>query len=372
MTRDEVFNIIKTKADDMRHSKILTDHFRHFFADNKDVDTFAQWMKKIAMCPTKPGVSLSFEDPNYSRAVVDDETKSFYYTLDQMTGGKHQLLRKIEEQEKYTTYSTTQRSSCSITGKRGFLGKEQLVKKIIIDEQPKVNNRTAKMHEFWHAIHEKNYTLQRTNYSNQFFGEIGTMAIDFMGAEFIKSLHPEDKQLCDQLSYLQNEAKFNDNVFKAREGYVDYILGKILVGTPQEQEFYLNELVDGWEKYWGPRTLDGKLHQIDAFVRDPNNNHYDPMYECRYVPASAIVFELRKSNASMAEKVDKIATLNENLLSINNLAKDGETNGWNIITSHLGIPNIEQTMDNLANTIIKENLPITHQQHSQNSSPMLP
>jgi len=376
MTREELYNLIKTKTDDMRKSQLLRDHFRHFFKDNKDVDTFATWIKKVVECPTKPGIVKRFKDPNFTTQLVEDETAAFYYTLDQMTNGKYKLLQKVTEQEKYITHIPSGRGSCGTNPEIDANGQEKVVKHIIVSDEAFVNSRTIKMHELWHAIDEKNYTLSTTHYSNQFFGEIGTMAIDYMGSEFIKSLHPEDKQLCDQLSYLQNEAKYNDTVDKARDGYLDYLLGKILIGTPEEQEKCLNEVVDGIGKYWGLQTLEHKVQQIDAFVRDPQKNHYDPMYECRYVPATAIVFELRKSKLSAGEKIAKLAQLNEHLLSIDSLAKDGETNEWNIITTHLEIPSMEQVMDNLTTIITKANSSTSASGSGQNqtssSSPMLP
>lgn len=364
MTREELYNLIKSKTDDMRKSHTLTTHFRHFFADNNNIDTFAQWVKKIVVCPSKPDAPRSFHDPNFSIQLVNDETKAFFYTLDQMTGGKHKLLEKTTEQEKYVKYAA-QRGHCGTNIVRDANGQERVVKEIYIDNQPLINNRTNKMHELWHAIDEKNYTLQTKPYSNQFFGEIGTIAIDFMGREFIKSLHPDDKQLCDHLSYLQNEAIFSMDVDKARDGYVDYLLGKILVGSPAEQEQYLNDLVDGIGKYWGLGLMEEKVKTIDSFVQDPHKNHYDPMYECRYLPASAIMFELRKSKLSASEKIDRIATLNEHLLSIDQLAQNGETNDWDIVTTHLGVPQMEQVMDNFADLITKNNSPM---QNSQNTA----
>jgi len=357
------------------------------FLNNTDeeVHRLARLSKKIAECPmSKENVSYSFNDPNFSMDLVKDETLAFYYELDRITNGKYNFLEKVMAQEEFVEITKDGRSSVGTNIEVDSMGQKRLVKEIKLSKEPLINNRTTPMHEMWHAINEKNYNLLLSREKNQFLGEIGTVFIDHISRDFVKSLHSSDKDFCDKIDYLSTKACYNADIEKARDGYLDYLVCLAIAGSPQEQNFAITEVVDNFDKLWDYKTLEDKLRQINNHIHDPKNSHYDPMYECRYLPAQAVSKflltkritnpttpeEQKKSEEILAEQVSLMADLNNHIISLDKLNNKSLKSTFDIATNYLNVPQIEDLMSQYARTIAQANTP-QNSQIKDNSQPQM-
>lgn len=383
MDKQSLLNLIKTNLSEIQKHGWFVDKIRGFLTNSdEEVDRLAKLTKKIAECPTSavrtPGAYL---DSNFSMDLVKDDMYAFYYELDYITNGKYKFLEKVQAQEPFVKVETKGRPSVGTHIEIDPNGHEHLVKHIHLSSEPLVNNRTSAMHELWHAINEKNYNLLQNREKNQFLGEIGTIFIDHIGREYLKNTYLDDHDFCDKLDKLTTSATYNADIDKARDGYLDYLVCLAVAGTPQQQNSAIMEVADNLGKLWGLTQLDEKLKTINKYIDNPRDNHYDPMYECRYLPAQAInkflqkkrfldprnLEEKEKADKILAEQVSLMADLNNHLITLEQLNQNKNIiSTFDIATNYLNVPPIEDLMSQYARTITQANT--STQQQNQNAS----
>ena len=375
MDNAELINLLKSHVKRFQSVGWFRSKLNDFLNNpNEEVHRLAKLTKMIASCPeSKEYNTRSFKDPGFTVDKVKDDTRSFYYDLDRITGGKHEFMKKLMMQEKYIEFIPEGRSSTSLSIDRDSQGNVVSVKKSIkLATEPLVNNRTVAIHEIWHGMSEKDFNLSSKKDKNQFLGEIGSMFVDFASREFLQSRYSSDKDFCEKLAYLNGQRNFDDSIEKARDGYLDYLICLAVAGTPEQQDFAIKEVVDNVGKLWSIRTLNEKMQHLDACINDPQHNKYDPMYECRYLPGSAINYALwnqRLHNPTtpdeqklyeeqLAHQASLMAELNDHLITLDALNHDNKTTStFDIVTNHFGLPSIEKLMADYAMAITKNNAP---------------
>lgn len=330
-----------------------------------DLYRLGTMFQKIATCRRESGKNFdnTLPDPKLTREVIQKETLGFYEELDKLTNSKHHFTDKVKEQLKFVKF-TNNRSSVSLQGNDKFVAKT-----IQLSDEPIVNNRTTATHEAWHAIDQRNYKPdpQNVGKGNHFLGEIGSIFIEKQASEYIKSQNANDQELCKKLDYTTNISHKLRDVDKAREAYADYLILTAISGSSENiKQWAQEELINNYKVLWGPNMLGRKLDQITNFIDTPNS-HIDLMYEGRYIVANVINEGLEHSDLSLAEKVELMTQLNNNLITIENLDKDNLQNDFDIITNHFGISSIETLTQQYSTTINNTpNIPFTTANVSSN------
>ena len=316
---------------------------------SNDIYRLGHMFKTIATCHFKgnKSINLTLPDPKLTRDTMLNETIGFYAELDKLTDGKHGFVGKVKEQIKYVKF-TPNRSSVSLQGNDKFVAKL-----IQLSDEPIVNNRTTAIHEAWHAIDQRNYSPSpdKMEKGNEFLGEVGTIFIEKQAREYVKSINANDRELCGKLDYITNIAHPLNDVNKAREAYLDYLILTTMSGSSAEtKDWAKNEIINNYKVLWGPNILGGKLNQITQFINTPNS-HIDLMYEGRYVVANIINKGIDHSTLTLPEKVNLMTELNNNLITTSNMDKDNLLNDFDIVTNHFGISSIETLTQRYAESI---------------------
>lgn len=346
----EINYLFNNKLNKVLNSQKFKDYCDHQVKKySKDLNRLGHMFKIIATCrfSGNKSINLTLPDPKLTRETIFNETIGFYTELDRLTDGKHNFVNKVKEQIKYVKFAKN-RSSVSLQANDKFVAKL-----IQLSDEPIVNNRTTAAHEAWHAIDQRNYTPSPQNIGkgNEFLGEIGSIFIEKQASQYVKSINSHDKELCKKLDYINNISHKINDVDKARDAYLDYLILTSISGNSEtDKNWAQNEIINNYKVLWGPNTLDRKLNQITNFINTPNS-HIDLMYEGRYVVSNIINEGIDNSKLTLSEKIDRMVDLNNNLITINNVDKDNLQNDFDIVTNHFGISCIETLTQQYADAI---------------------
>lgn len=354
-------NYLNNLLDKMRvigKSGKIKDECMHFLRNQRDLDRYAGIAKKIAKLEPENGWVRSIEDASLKNAtdeeiktVYEDDLRTFAYQLDVLTNGKHSFYEKADKKLKETNFQNGGlRSSVGCYEENG-----QLIWYINVDCSPLINNRTAGMHEILaHSIDEKNLNhIRDIGDIDQFNGEIVSLFIDKISADFLASNYPNNTQLIEGLKTLRS-VKWNNDIMKAKESYLDLCICKMMYADSEEdQEMALQEILNGFGSVWGPRMVDDIINKIYDAAVNPRS-HFDPMYEFRYIVGEVISESVYKQNIPLGEKIDKMATLNDNIKSLSGIRTDSEQSPIDAVTQFLGVDNLEQLIDNYAQDIMQK------------------
>lgn len=339
----------------INNSGRIKDSCMHFLRNQRDIARYVDFAKKIANNQhSKQFFPRSYEDTSISEQSMRDDLMAFYYELDILTGGKHKFVEKISQQLTKTTFihNSNMRSGVGAT----YDEKGNLIESHInVVVKPLVNSRTVAMHEEWHAIDEKNLGGSLDKEQDQFLGEIGTMFIDKIARDFIVKTHSDDAQLVEKIKLL-DRAKNDTMIDKARESYLDYLLVMSIVGAPAQKNNADKEIIDNFGKLWGIEEVKRKIEHLYAVAQGNPNVHFDPMYELRYVVGEAVSQAVYSDTKEpMAEKVDKMATFNENILHTEKL-NNNTLVPLDRVTNYLGLPNIEVLIEHMAQELSQQHI----------------
>ena len=331
-------------------SGIIKDSCLSFLRNQRDIPRYVEIAKKIACCPRSGRhFPRSFEDRTINEQSVRDDLMSFYYELDVITGGRHKFVEKVSKQLENTNFIVGNgRSSVGAT----YDDKGNIVESHInIYLEPLVNSRTVAMHEEWHAIDEKNFNnLNGKDEQDQFLGEIGTLFIDKLSRDYILKTYADNDELVDKIRRL-DLARNDTMIDKARESYLDYLFVQSIVGNREEQMVANQEIVANFGKLWGVGEIKHKIEHLYQVAMGDPDKHFDPLYELRYVVGEAVSKAVYSSqDMTLAEKVDKMATFNENIFHTERLDSSSQT-PLDRVTAFLQVDNIESLVDNMSSSL---------------------
>ena len=337
----------------------LKDLCSYFLKNTSELDRLVSIIKTIAVCPTQrtPWKGAIPDDSITIQSLADD-TLAFYTHLDGLTNNKYNFTQKVLAQKPYIKIMSDSRSyvSGSSTTKDGVT---TYTKEIGISNEKLINNRKTAIHEMWHSIDEKNLNPTPQKYKNQFLNEIGTLFTEYMSHDFLIELHKDDPDFKSKLDYIHTTSRINSDVEKAREAYLDYLICLLFAGDLKQKQFGEKEIVDNFGILWGNIVLDRKLSQLEHIAT--SNKPFEPMYEGRYIVASAINYTFSKSQLTDKEKVELMADLNNHLISLDQINPNGLASDFDIVTTHLGLDNIEQLSHQYANYITNINNKLNNQ-----------
>ncbi len=351
-----IFSYIKKSVDKITkivtHPKIIDD-VKSFHYYQQDIPRYVKMAKRLGNIPIDSRKFRESQDPDLignprdiddttAEGVMKDDARAFYYELDVMTGGKYKFLEKINKALENTNFIYGLERSCACS----YMDNDKMVFEIDVDTRPIAMNRTVLMHELWHGIDEKNFNQSEDVPKEQFVGEIGSMFIDKLSLDYLEKNHSDDKYV---INALKDSNSNDDNLLinKARDSYLDSLICRIVDGSPDSGKRALIELVDNIGYTWSLGTLTNKCNELLKVINTPES-HYGPFYEFRYIIGEVVADKVYNSNLSMSEKVSKIADINNHILSIDKLNTSGAKNYMDIVTNYLGIPKIEECVEEMA------------------------
>lgn len=352
---NEINNKFGLKIKEIFKSKTFQNHCKKYIEKTPEMERIAKAILPVAMCNSpKNRVYLSLPDQTFDAFQNYIPTERFYSYIDSITGGKHQFEGKVLDTLQNYTYigARGEGSYCTLipTGV-WFEGKQCGQLKVVIDPDKVVNNRTALAHELFHSIDERHWNMNcMLHYSDHFLSEIGAMYMEDLAVKYFTEVSFKDnKELCEKLKTVNGDPHLFNNIYKARDAYLDYLIVTSVAGDKNSSQMAQEELVNNYIVLWNERVLGSKINQIFGFMT--HQNHYDPMKEARYVIGASINEQLHNQDRPIAEKIDVITTLNNNLCHLANLNHTDETSTIDITTKHLGVDKIEALTEGLANKI---------------------
>ena len=180
------------------------------------------------------------------------------------------------------------------------------------------------------------------------------MFIDKISKDFVISAHADEKEMVENLRKL--DLATNDTMIdKARESYLDYLLVLSIAGDKQQQEMADKEIFGNLGKLWGVGDMKRKVEHLYAIALGDPKKHFDPMCELRYVVGEAVSKAVYESDTPMAEKVDKMAKFNENILHTEKLSSNSQV-PIDRVTDFLGVTNIDVLIDNMAKKLSQQHV----------------
>jgi hypothetical protein len=230
----------------------------------------------------------------------------------------------------------------------------QLVWHINVDCAPYINNRTVTMHELWHAMDEKNQNYNTSaKEQEQFAGEIGSMFIDLLSQDYIMANYSDNKQLVDGIKYLKS-VKWNNDIIKAREAYLDVLTCQAFYANSEDvRNAAQQEIFSNFGKMFGPGIIMSQIDKLYNVATQPNA-HFDPMYELRYIVGEVVSTAVyNQQHIPLPERVDKMATLNDNIKTLNGIQEDPHQSPIDAVTDYLGVDNIETLVDDYAQQMVQ-------------------
>lgn len=347
-------------------SIIFHNYCKNFKKQTPEMKRIAKAIYPVAICnPPKKLFYFSISDEKFDAFDNFVPTRKFYNYIDSITDQKHQFeVRAIDILQNYTHIGKPKCGSYCTLVNTGVLhnGKHEGQLKVVIDSEKLVNNRTALAHELFHSFDERHWNLDcRLHYSDHFTSEIGAMYMEDLATDYFTDVvFKDDKELCEKLKYIKGNPHLFNNIFKARDAYLDYLVNMSIAGGKKGSIKAQEEIVNNYNVLWDSRVIEDKINQIFGFMT--RQNHYDPMREARYVIGASINEQLHSQNRPLKEKIEAITTLNNNLCHLDRLNHTDETSTIDITTRHLGVDKIEKLTSSLANKIN------THVQHHDKNS----
>lgn len=336
-------------------STYVYEYLKQFKNSTPEMKRIAKAILPVAMCNSpKKLFYFSLPDDEFDAFANYIPTKMFYNYIDSITDGKYQFEgRTIDTLQNYTHIGKPGCGSyCTLVGTGVWHNrKKEGQLKVVIDPEKVVNNRTALAHELFHSFDERHWNLDcMLHYSDHFTSEIGAMYMEDLATDYFTDVYfKEDKDLCEKLKCIKGDPHLFNNIFKARDAYLDYLVVMSVAGGKKGSQSAQEEIVNNYNVLWDSHVLEHKINQIFSFMT--RQCHYDPMREARYVIGASINEQLHAQNRPITEKIDDITILNNNLCNLQNLNKSDSTSTIDITTQHLGVEKIEKLTSALAASI---------------------
>jgi hypothetical protein len=104
---------------------------------------------------------------------------------------------------------------------------------------------------------------------------------------------------------------------------------------------------------WGVGEIKHKVEHLYQVAMGDPDKHFDPLYELRYVIGEAVSQAVYSNeNLSLADKVDRMATLNENIYHTERL-DDSTDIPIDRVTTFLQTDNIDILIQNMSNVFMQ-------------------
>ena len=213
-----------------RYSQIFYQYCKKFKNITPEMERVAKTILPVAQCNSPKKIFyFSLPDEKFDAFANYLPSINFYSYIDSITGGKHQFEGKVLDTLQNYTYigARGEGSYCTLipTGV-WFEGKQCGQLKVVVDPDKVVNNRTALVHELFHSFDERHWNMNcMLHYSDHFTSEIGAMYMEDLATEYFTDVYFKDnKELCEKLKTVNGDPHLFNNIYKARDAYLDYLI----------------------------------------------------------------------------------------------------------------------------------------------------